>query len=132
MTSSGTDNILQIDPARTVVLDLRDATDFETSHLPSSVNFDVGPRTQPNPYQDPPTMVKQFKLLDERLAATDATFGKPLEGKVVFTLSYKGHVGRLAMSILRNRKVQAHCVMGGSDAWQQDGLWERSCSITRA
>jgi rhodanese-related sulfurtransferase len=115
-----------------VVLDLRDAVDFQKSHLPSSVNLDVGASAQPNPYQDPPTMVKQFKFLDERLAATDAEFGAPLENKVVFTLSYKGHVGRLAMSILRNRKVQAHCVMGGSDAWMQEGLWEESHGLAHA
>ena len=73
-------------------------------------------------------MVRQFRVLDERLAATDSQFGKALEGKVVFTLSYKGHVARLAMSVLRNRGVQAHCVMGGSDAWMEQGLWEGSCS----
>ncbi|GJE91549.1 cysteine synthase [Phanerochaete sordida] len=127
-SSSGKENTLQIDPSRMVVLDLRATSDFAASRLPGSVNLDVGAREQPNPYQDPPTMVRQFRVLDERLAATDSQFGAALDGKVVFTLSYKGHVARLAMSILRNRKVQAHCVMGGSDAWIEQGLWEGSCA----
>ncbi|KAF7335535.1 Cysteine synthase [Mycena venus] len=113
------------------ILDLRDADDFAAAHIPGARNLHLGARAAANPYKHPPTMVQQFRLLDARLAAIDAEFGKSsaLEGKVVLTLSYKGHVGRLAMSILRNRGMVAHCVMGGVEAWEEDGLWARSCTL---
>ncbi|KAJ6463184.1 tryptophan synthase beta subunit-like PLP-dependent enzyme [Mycena vulgaris] len=112
-------------PAPTV-LDLRDAEDFAAAHLPGTRNLPLGARAAANPYKDPPTMVMQFALLDARLAA-DGEFGA-LAG-VVLTVSYKGHVGRLAMSVLRNRGVVAHCVMGGVEAWEEGGLWARSCAL---
>jgi cysteine synthase A len=79
-------------------------------------------------------MCEQFALLDARLGADDAEFGVrsgALDGRVVLTLSYTGHVARLAMSILRNRGVVAHCVMGGVEAWEaaEGELWERSCGL---
>ncbi|KAJ7187819.1 tryptophan synthase beta subunit-like PLP-dependent enzyme [Mycena filopes] len=125
------------DPAtpapRVTVLDLRDAPDFASAHLPHALSLPLGARAAPNPYRHPPTMVAQFALLDARLGVQDAEFGKALEGegegRVVLTVSYKGHVGRLAMSVLRNRGVVAHCVMGGVEAWEVDGLWGESCAI---
>ncbi|KAI3621449.1 cysteine synthase [Moniliophthora roreri] len=106
-----------------VVLDLRDQSTFDQSHIPGSRNLPVDSLDNLNPYRHPPTMVKQYKLLDERLSANDTEFGTSLEGKAVFTLSHRGHVGRLAMSILRNRGVKAHCIMGGSERWKEAGLW---------
>ncbi|KAJ7122549.1 tryptophan synthase beta subunit-like PLP-dependent enzyme [Mycena crocata] len=113
------------------VLDLRDADDFAAAHIAGALNLAFGVRAAANPYKHPPTMVWQFGLLDTRLAATDAEFGasSALQGKVVLTLSYKGHVGRLAMSILRNRGLVAHCVMGGVEAWEDSGLWAPSCAL---
>lgn len=130
--SNETNSLLQIEPSRMVVVDLRDAADFEKSHIPGSISLDVDAKALPNPYQDPSTLVNLFKLLDKRLAAADPVLGALLDGKVVFTLSYKGHVARLAMAILRNRKVQAHCVVGGFDAWMKSGLWEESCGLAFA
>ena len=104
-----------------VVLDLRDEDSFNASHIPGSLNLPVDSPDDPNPYQNPPTMVTIFRLLDKEL--DEQHFGSQLTGKVVLTLSHRGHVGRLAMSILRNRKVQAHCVMGGSEEWKTNGLW---------
>ncbi|KAK7032689.1 cysteine synthase [Favolaschia claudopus] len=114
------------------ILDLRDASDFAASHIHGAVNLPFGIHAAANPYKHPPTMVEQFKLLDARLGSADAEFGKEsnvLDGRTVLTLSYKGHVGRLAMSILRNRGLVAHCVMGGTEAWEEDGLWGRSCAL---
>ncbi|KAF9014726.1 tryptophan synthase beta subunit-like PLP-dependent enzyme, partial [Hymenopellis radicata] len=106
-----------------VVLDLRDQEAFKSSHIPGSISFPVDSLQDLNPYQDPPTMVRQFRLLDKELSDPNTALGSQLTGKVVLTLSHRGHIGRLAMSILRNRKVKAHCVMGGSEEWKKSGLW---------
>ncbi|KAG8794545.1 hypothetical protein FRC12_023754 [Ceratobasidium sp. 428] len=107
-----------------VVLDLRSTDDFSHLRLPNSINFPIG-RTR-NPYQHPPTMVEQFKLIDSRIgvdAKEDTEFGdQVLGGKVVFTFGYDGHSARLAMSVLRNRGLEAYCVMGGSEEWEKAGL----------
>ncbi|KAG8740676.1 hypothetical protein FRC10_004054 [Ceratobasidium sp. 414] len=112
-------------PSSTViVLDLRSSHDFSHLRLPNSINFPIG-RT-PNPYQHPPTMVDQFKLIDSRIGAeakNDTEFGdEVLGGKVVFTLGYDGHSARLAMGVLRNRGLEAYCVMGGVEEWERIGL----------
>ncbi|KAJ7921388.1 tryptophan synthase beta subunit-like PLP-dependent enzyme [Mycena leptocephala] len=113
------------------ILDLRDTVDFDAAHIAGALNLPIGAQAAANPYKHPPTMVAQFKLLDARLGAADPEFGagSALDGKVVLTVSYKGHVGRLAMSILRNRGLVTHCVMGGVEVWEEDGLWERSCAL---
>ncbi|KAJ7835561.1 tryptophan synthase beta subunit-like PLP-dependent enzyme [Mycena olivaceomarginata] len=120
------------------ILDLRDAPDFATAHIAlpptRTYNLPLGARAAPNPYKHPPTMCEQFALLDARLGVDDAEFGVrsgALDGRVVLTLSYTGHVARLAMSILRNRGVVAHCVMGGVEAWEaaEGELWARSCGL---
>ncbi|KAF7327303.1 Cysteine synthase [Mycena kentingensis (nom. inval.)] len=125
------------DKSKLVVLDLRDTDDFAAAHIPDiSLSLPLGIRDAANPYKHPPTMVEQFRFLDKRLGADDLEFGNCVlrPGQVVLTLSYKGHVGRLAMSILRSRGVLAECVTGGVDAWssvdaESGGLWKRSCGL---
>ncbi|KAJ7349210.1 cysteine synthase B [Mycena albidolilacea] len=94
------------------ILDLRNANDFNASHISGSLNVDVGARDLPNPYKHAPTLTQLWRQLDERLSANDATFGPALEGRRVLTVSYDGNVARLAMSILRNRGLEAYCVQG--------------------
>ncbi|KAL0578879.1 hypothetical protein V5O48_003112 [Marasmius crinis-equi] len=114
-----------------VVLDLRDEASFEASHIPGlSVNLPVDWVKDKNPYRHPPTMVEKFTLLDKRLGANDPEFGASLEGKTVLALSHNGNMGRLAMSVLRNRGVKAHCIMGGTERWQETGLWGKWDSIS--
>ncbi|KAG8721142.1 hypothetical protein FRC08_015440 [Ceratobasidium sp. 394] len=115
----------EFDPSSTIViLDLRSMDDFSHLRLPNAINFPIG-RTR-NPYQHPPTMVEQFKFIDSRIgveAKDDIEFGdKVLGGKVVFTLGYDGHSARLAMSVLRNRGLEAYCVMGEVEEWERMGL----------
>lgn len=106
-----------------VVLDLRDEESYLSSHVPGALNLPVDFLKHENPYSHPPSMVKQFRLLDSRLGANDPEFGESLKDKEVLTLSHRGHVGRLAMSVLRERGVQARCVMQGSEGWKKTGLW---------
>ncbi|KAG8722271.1 hypothetical protein FRC08_004896 [Ceratobasidium sp. 394] len=115
----------EFDPSSTiVVLDLRSTDDFSHLRLPNAINFPIG-RTR-NPYQHPPTMVEQFKFIDSRIGAEakdDIEFGdEVLGGKVVFMLGYDGHSARLAMSVLKNRGLEAYCVMGGVVEWERVGL----------
>ncbi|EUC59851.1 cysteine synthase B [Rhizoctonia solani AG-3 Rhs1AP] len=100
-----------------VVLDLRAEGDYKHMKLPNAFNLPIG-RTQ-NPYMHPPTMVEIFKEIDGRVglgASNDLV--RCLDGKVVFTLGYDGHIARLAMSVLRNRGLEAYCIMGGVEEWE--------------
>ncbi|CAE6491083.1 unnamed protein product [Rhizoctonia solani] len=100
-----------------VVLDLRAEGDYKHMKLPNAFNLPIG-RTQ-NPYTHPPTMVEIFKEIDGRVglgASNDLV--RCLDGKVVFTLGYDGHIARLAMSVLRNRGLEAYCIMGGVEEWE--------------
>lgn len=126
------DDSAKIDPEfrkkQLIVLDLRDEETFKKDQIPGlSLNLPIDTINGPNPYLDPPTMVKVFPILDKRLSGDDSVFGPALEGsdKIVLTLSHRGHIGRLAMSVLRNRSVKAHCVMLGSEGWKATGLWGR-------
>ncbi|KAJ7771703.1 tryptophan synthase beta subunit-like PLP-dependent enzyme [Mycena metata] len=105
------------------VLDLRNEDDFNASHITGSLNADVGARDLPNPYKHAATLTDLFQKLDSRLSAEDATFGAALKGRRVLTVSYDGNVARLAMSILRNRGLEAYCVQGGYEG----GYLERKC-----
>lgn len=106
-----------------VVLDLRDTASYAESHIPNSFRLPLDGPNDKNPYKDTQTMVRQFRILDERLGANDPEFGEALKDKIVLTLSHRGHMGRLAMSVLRERDVQAHCVMEGYEGWKKAGLW---------
>ncbi|KAH8818582.1 tryptophan synthase beta subunit-like PLP-dependent enzyme [Flagelloscypha sp. PMI_526] len=108
----------------TLILDLRDDESFRKCHLPNSLHLPVDASTDPNPYMDPPTMVKLFRTLDARLGANDPEFGGELfKGHKVLILSHRGHSARLAMSVLRERNVKAFCVMTGVDGWKEASLW---------
>ncbi|KAF8643032.1 hypothetical protein AX16_009276 [Volvariella volvacea WC 439] len=106
-----------------VILDLRNEDDFQFSHFPNSLNLDVNARNRPNPYKDNPTLAYLWKLFEERLSDQDPVFGQPLQGKKVILISYKGHVARLAMSVLRHRGIEAYTVIGGSEAWEKTPFW---------
>lgn len=112
---------------QTIVLDLRDAADASSLSLPSSLYLPLPTPSKDaaNPYQHPPTMVTQFRFLDGRLGSKDDQEfgGKALEGKVVLTLSYDGNTARVAMSVLRNRGIEACCIMGGVEAWKKAKLY---------
>lgn len=105
-----------------LVLDFRNEDSFDRSHIPGSLNLAVDSEHDLNPFKDTQTMVRQFKNLEAKLCPD---FCKIFAGRKVLTLSHRGHVGRLAMSILRNRSVNAHCVMGGREKWESVGLWGR-------
>jgi len=104
----------------TMVLDLRDEESFDKSHLPGSLNLPVDFEDDLNPFTHMEIMIRQFRLLDSQLSPA---FCKLFAGRKLLVLSHRGHMGRLAMSILRNRSVKAHCIIGGSEKWRKTGLW---------
>ncbi|KAG8726332.1 hypothetical protein FRC10_007244, partial [Ceratobasidium sp. 414] len=70
-------------------------------------------------------MVGQLKSTDSGVGAEaqdGVEFGEEVPGgKKVFTLGYDDHSARLAMSVLRNGGLDAHCMMGGVEAWERMG-----------
>jgi rhodanese-related sulfurtransferase len=106
-----------------VLLDLRDTADFKSSHIRGSHNLEVGDAVRPNPYKDTATLKILFDILSERLGTSDPLYGAALDDKLVLLISHDGNIARLASSILRNRGVKAHYVIGGVNGWRASGLW---------
>ncbi|KAF8918677.1 tryptophan synthase beta subunit-like PLP-dependent enzyme [Mucidula mucida] len=103
----------------TIVLDLRDSTDFANSHVVRAVNLDLNASKEPNPFLNPEVLVRQWTVLNEVLK----DYARPLDGDVV-VLSYDGHSASIATSVLRHYGARAFYVGGGYDAevWKAAGL----------
>ncbi|KAF9465572.1 tryptophan synthase beta subunit-like PLP-dependent enzyme [Collybia nuda] len=108
----------------TVLLDFRDTADFRSSHIRGSHNLEVGDAVRPNPYKDTATLTELFNIFSDRLGSSDSQFGTALNDKTVLLISHDGNIARLASSILRNRGVKAHYVIGGVNGWKSSGLWK--------
>ncbi|KAG5641815.1 hypothetical protein DXG03_004157 [Asterophora parasitica] len=109
--------------AGTFVLDIRDEAAFKASHVPGSHNLDIGADKLPNPYKDPPTLIRLFDILEARFAKTDPTYGLLLRAERVIILSPDGNVAKLACSILRNRNLDAYHLVDGVQGLKVNGLW---------
>lgn len=115
------------------VLDFRRASDFDTFHLPNSVNIPLetlrdGP-VQGSPFADPVgdvSMLEELWCELEGLFAVKSKDGQRnpsaealmaiLRGKRVLTLCYDGDSARVANSVLRAKGVHSESVYGGFGA----------------
>ncbi|KAJ4469556.1 tryptophan synthase beta subunit-like PLP-dependent enzyme [Lentinula aciculospora] len=103
-----------------VILDIRSEVDFSKRHFPAAIRFDIGNNGEsPNPFHDTPTMVKQWRSLNEQLSHENPIFGQEIDGKTAVIFCYDGNTSRVATSILRHRGVEAYsCVGGISACWE--------------
>lgn len=97
------------------VVDLRKANNFDTWHLPGSINvpLDSLDSKMPKPYSDPTVLEAQWTELD-------ALFQKNTLSKLgmhrVMLLCYHGDTARVASSVLRAKGIEADSVRGGYQA----------------
>ncbi|KAH7870581.1 cysteine synthase-like protein B [Lentinula edodes] len=97
-----------------LILDIRNEVDFNRRHFPAAICLDIGNNAEsPNPFLDTPTMVKQWRSLDQRLSPDNGIFGEELDGKTVVVFCYDGNTSRIATSILQYRGVEAYSCAGG-------------------
>lgn len=128
-----------------IIIDIRETADSFSHPFrpprklgPRSIqilNLDIGTQAHhPNPYLHPPTMVSQWRALDQHLHnPVDPTFGDDqLAGKVVICICYKGGTSRAAVPILRHRGIEAYNIVGGLVAWEEAGTIQSSHEIPLA
>ncbi|GES59988.1 cysteine synthase B [Aspergillus terreus] len=114
------------------VLDLRKAADFDSWHLPGSVNLPLQTLDShtPKPFTDPKVLEAQWRELDS--VFTDQAVVGPLHEHHphVLVICYNGDTARVATSVLRAKGIEADSLRGGYKALHDHGLWGEtpSCS----
>ncbi|KAG8794547.1 hypothetical protein FRC12_023756 [Ceratobasidium sp. 428] len=100
-----------------VVVDLRQIGSRPALNIANVLSFPACSES-PNPFSDPPTLARQWKLMDLQLGTAEkGPLGRELKEKVVILLCYEGHTSSIGASVLRNRDVEAFWVEGGVNAW---------------
>ncbi|KAL2832460.1 tryptophan synthase beta subunit-like PLP-dependent enzyme [Aspergillus cavernicola] len=105
------------------VVDLRTATDFNSWHLPGSVNIPLQSLDShtPNPFSDPSVLEAEWLEL-EALLKEQSVLDK-LRDQHVLVICYNGDTARIATSVLRAQNIQADSLRGGHRALKDQGLW---------
>lgn len=114
------------------VLDLRKAADFDSWHLPGSVNLPLQTLDShtPKPFAHPKVLEAQWRELES--VFTDLAVVGPLHEHHphVLVICYNGDTARVATSVLRAKGIEADSLRGGYKALHDHGLWGEtpSCS----
>ncbi|KYK60051.1 cysteine synthase K/M:Cysteine synthase B [Drechmeria coniospora] len=109
------DRLLQRRPD-TVILDFRQAADFDRFRLPGSVNIPfVGPETN-NPFSDAKVLRDLWLRLEDTFKSPNEFLQALIRGKRLLLLCYDGDSARVATSVLRANGFEADSVMGGFKA----------------
>lgn len=102
--------------SETVVLDLREPTDFIQNRLPGSVNIPLVERITPSPFSDPMILKSLWKRLEETFKAPRTEIQALINQKRVLLVCYDGDSSRVATSVLRAKGCEADSVRGGFKA----------------
>jgi cysteine synthase A len=105
------------------VVDLRTVADFNSWHLPGSVNISLrslGSHTG-KPFADPKVLEAQWLEL-EALLKEQSVLSR-LRDQHVLVICYNGDTARVATSVLRAQDIQADSLRGGYQALKDQGLW---------
>ncbi|KAB2574468.1 Rhodanese-like protein [Lasiodiplodia theobromae] len=119
--------------ASSIVIDLREPSDFAAWHLPGAVNAPLSTVTRgaPSPFFDSATLERQWRELEAFFSAQvercsfasqeatddDEEDGKtPLRDRRALVVCYNGDTARVATSVLRAKGVEAESIKGGAAA----------------
>ncbi|PHH91233.1 hypothetical protein CDD83_1234 [Cordyceps sp. RAO-2017] len=100
----------------TVVVDLRQASDFEQFRLPGSVNMPLVERDTPSPFSDPKILKELWQRLEETFKSPDQGVRALIQDRRVLLLCYDGDSSRVATSVLRAKSHEADSIRGGFKA----------------
>ncbi|KAG9091149.1 hypothetical protein FS749_016768 [Ceratobasidium sp. UAMH 11750] len=105
-----------------VVIDLREVGSRPALNVSNVQHFPVCSKSSPNPFSNPSTLAREWKLMDSQLGTAEyGVLGKDLKEKVVILVCYEGHTSSVGASVLRSRGVEAYWVEGGMNAWGKLG-----------
>lgn len=107
------------------ILDLRTAVDFDSWHLPGSVNVPLRSLSlhTAKPFANP-DVLEALCLEMQTLFSDDSKLAQ-LVSHHVLVICYNGDTARIATSVLRAQGVQADSLRGGYQALKDHGLWEQ-------
>ncbi|QKX61382.1 uncharacterized protein TRUGW13939_08530 [Talaromyces rugulosus] len=111
------------------VLDLRQAADFNTWHLPESINISLsslGPHMR-SPFSDSAVLESQWVELEQIFRNERLVSDLGLHH--VLVVCYSGDTARVATSVLRAKGINADSVRGGHHALRMHGIG-RKMSVT--
>ncbi|CAG9976012.1 unnamed protein product [Clonostachys byssicola] len=103
----------------TVIIDLRQAEDYERFSLPGSLNFPLVDASTPSPFSDPKVMAWLWKEFEARLESNDEDICSQLRDKHSLIMCYDGDSARVATSVLRAKGYIADNTHGGIRAIQE-------------
>ncbi|OJJ06795.1 hypothetical protein ASPVEDRAFT_33065 [Aspergillus versicolor CBS 583.65] len=105
------------------VVDLRTSTDFNSWHLPGSVNIPLKSLDShtPKPFFNPSILEAQWLELEALLKQQSVL--TQLQDQHVLVICYNGDTARVATSVLRAQKIEADSLRGGYQALKDQGLW---------
>ncbi|KAL4862821.1 hypothetical protein BDV12DRAFT_206969 [Aspergillus spectabilis] len=105
------------------VVDLRTVNDFNTWHLPGSVNIPLQTLHShtPKPFSNPSVLEAQWLELEALLKEQQVL--DTLQKQHVLVICYNGDTARIATSVLRAQNIQADSLRGGYQALKDQGLW---------
>ncbi|KAF8545335.1 tryptophan synthase beta subunit-like PLP-dependent enzyme [Trichophaea hybrida] len=106
-----------LNPASHLV-DLRQAVDFDASHLPGAVNISLRSlkKCTPSPFDDAKVLEEQWLELKDKFSGREAFVARHARIKGVCSVTfvcYDGETAHVASSILRAQGIEAYSLIGG-------------------
>lgn len=98
------------------IIDLRKAEDYNTFHLPTSVNLPLVTEDSPNPFTDATALGFLWGRFEALFANPSKDLLSLIENKKILLLCYDGDSARVATSVLRAKGYQADSLRGGFQA----------------
>lgn len=98
------------------IIDIRQPLDFQTFHLPGSINVPFVDEATPSPFSNPEVLESLWTKLEETFKDPGKELLALLNGKQVLLLCYDGDSARVATSVLRAKGHEADSLKGGFKA----------------
>ncbi|KAF2141920.1 uncharacterized protein K452DRAFT_227743 [Aplosporella prunicola CBS 121167] len=105
-----------------ILLDLREANDFNERHLPGAVNIPMNSvkKSLPSPFFNSEVLRDQWQAMEsffgEQVKRCTIPGVSSLQGRRVLMTCYTGDTARVATSILQAKNIDAHSIAGGAGA----------------
>lgn len=96
-----------------MVIDLRQAADFEQFNLQGSLNIPFIHPDTPSPFSDPKVLKALWAQLEDKFKSPEHELHALIKEKRILLLCYDGDSARVATSVLRAKGYEADSIRGG-------------------